>query len=150
ILWNVFAHGNFLIWIVMSAAAFGTAFYMFRLVSLTFLGKERFGHDKHPHESPSLMTIPLIVLAALSVVGGFINVPEVLFGGESLHRWLEPIFYRAESHIASEAFHSGSLEYVLMAIATCVGVVGILFGLWLYKDGGKKASSWSKSMKGLY
>ena len=65
-----------------SFTALLTAFYMFGLVYLTFYGKERFGHNKHPHESPKIMTIPLIILAVLSAIGGFIGIP-VIFSGEN-------------------------------------------------------------------
>ncbi|MGI4806301.1 MAG: NADH-quinone oxidoreductase subunit L, partial [Janthinobacterium lividum] len=71
-----------------------TAFYMFRLIYLTFFGKFRGTHEQehHLHESPSLMTIPLIVLAVLSIVGGFIGVPEALGGNHWLEHYLSPVF----------------------------------------------------------
>ncbi len=69
--------------IIAMLAAGVTAFYMFRLVVLTFYGKPRYDVQHiHPHESPSTMTIPLIILAVLSAIGGFIGVPEF---SECLH-----------------------------------------------------------------
>ncbi|HMN48671.1 MAG TPA: NADH-quinone oxidoreductase subunit L, partial [Ignavibacteriaceae bacterium] len=81
ILWYSYANGGLFFWIIGAGTAMMTAFYMFRLYILTFEGKERFGHDKHPHESPAVMTIPLMVLAVLAAVGGFIGIPEI-FSGE--------------------------------------------------------------------
>ena len=66
ILWYSYANGGLFFWILGAGTAMMTAFYMFRLYILTFEGKERFGHDKHPHESPAVMTIPLIVLSSFS------------------------------------------------------------------------------------
>jgi NADH-quinone oxidoreductase subunit L len=68
--------------------------YVPTLHFLTFEGKERFGHDKHPHESPKVMVIPLMVLAVLSAIGGFIGIPEIFSGehGNRFHNWLAPIF----------------------------------------------------------
>ena len=68
-----------LLWVVGVITAGMTAFYMFRLYAMTFLGKFRGTHEQehHLHESPSAMTIPLIILAILSVVGGFVGIPEV-------------------------------------------------------------------------
>jgi NADH-quinone oxidoreductase subunit L len=69
-----------------------TAFYMTRLMLMTFFGKERWEKDLHPHESPKVMTIPLIVLAALSVLGGFLLL------GNWIVEWLEPVVGHAEHH----------------------------------------------------
>ena len=84
-----------------------TAFYMFRLVSLTFEGKPRFDeHHVHPHESPKVMTIPLMILALLSVVGGFIGMPAVFVGehGNLFEGWLERyLFRRRQSFFHTEA-----------------------------------------------
>jgi len=88
--------GHWMLWAVGSIAAFCTAFYMFRLVYLTFEGKFRGTHEQehHLHESPRSMTVPLIVLAGLAIVGGFLGVPKFMTFGKDLnfieHR-LEPI-----------------------------------------------------------
>lgn len=75
--------GHFLYWLAGVFGAGMTAFYMTRLMALTFWGKSRVPKDVHPHESPAVMTIPLIILAILSVVGGYIGIPHVL--GHALH-----------------------------------------------------------------
>jgi NADH-quinone oxidoreductase subunit L len=81
------------LWIVGLVTAGMTAFYMFRLVLLTFSGNSRAdGHvEKHIHESPQTMTIPLMILAVLSVVGGWIGWPHSLWGDERFQRFLEPV-----------------------------------------------------------
>lgn len=75
--------GHFLYWIVGVVGAGLTAFYMTRLMALTFWGKSRVAKEVHPHESPAIMTIPLIILAVLSLVGGYIGIPHVI--GHPLH-----------------------------------------------------------------
>ncbi len=80
ILSKAFEH-NFILYILALGGALLTSFYMFRLLYLVFFGEQRLA-GSHPHESPKVMTIPLIILAILSVFGGFLNVPT-LFGGDS-------------------------------------------------------------------
>lgn len=132
ILWKAFSEGSVIYFILGWATAGLTAFYMFRLVSLTFEGKERWSHDKHPHEAPSVMTIPLIILAVLSVIGGFVGIPHALGGGNAIEQWLEPIFERANLHLASGHHSSLTAEYILMILSVLVGVIGIYFARKLY------------------
>ncbi|MBS1638995.1 MAG: NADH-quinone oxidoreductase subunit L [Bacteroidetes bacterium] len=117
---------NPIYWGIGVATAALTAFYMFRLYATTFLGNFRGSHEQahHLHESPSAMTIPLIVLAALSVVGGFFNVPEVLGGHSSLHQFLSPAI---TSEVVHEASHS--TEYMLMGISVAVAVIAIVIAI---------------------
>lgn len=112
-------------------AALMTAYYMFRLLFVTFFGTFRgTQHQKeHLHESPALMTFPLIILACLSVVGGFIGIPAVI--GEKmgiahgLQKFLEPVLVKTE--ILSEEAHAltSSQEILLMGIAVLIAVIGI-------------------------
>ncbi|MBI2619418.1 MAG: NADH-quinone oxidoreductase subunit L, partial [Ignavibacteriales bacterium] len=128
ILWRAFSseYGSPALWLVGAVAALCTAFYMFRLVSLTFESGERFDHHRvHPHEAPRTMTIPLIVLAILSVTGGFVGIPESLLGGNAIEHWLDPVFERAHATLRL-AHHAASVaEYVLMALSVSVAVAGI-------------------------
>jgi NADH-quinone oxidoreductase subunit L len=126
ILWKAFSSGHVGLWLAGLVGAALTAFYMFRLVSLTFEGKPRWDHGVHPHEAPATMTIPLIVLAALSVVGGFIGIPASLGGGNAIEHWLDPIFERANARIASTGHDAASVEYVLMALSVGVAAAGIV------------------------
>jgi hypothetical protein len=81
------------VWLLGTLAAFCTAFYMYRLVYLTFSGKFRGTHDQehHLHESPPSMTVPLWILAALSIVGGLLSLPHGIWHGWSLATWLHPV-----------------------------------------------------------
>jgi NADH-quinone oxidoreductase subunit L len=112
-------HHNIPLWVVASVASIMTAFYMFRLMFLTFFQEFR-GTAKqkhHLHESPSLITFPLIVLAVLATIGGLISLP----GNSWLNEYLTPILPK----LASAEHHLGTTEYILMAIAVVGGLVGI-------------------------
>ncbi len=128
ILWYSFAQGSFLMWLIGAITAVITAFYMFRLVSLTFYGKPRFGHDVHPHESPGVMAIPLIILALLSVLGGYIGIPQIFSGenGNLFHNWLEPVFSNSERKLDYFNTHTHFQEILLMVIS----VVAVLLSIW--------------------
>jgi NADH-quinone oxidoreductase subunit L len=127
ILWQSFSspHGNVALWAIGVITAGLTAFYMTRLMALTFWGKPRFGSDTHPHESPPTMAIPLVVLAVLSVVGGWIGIPHVIgeylpgHPGNVFHHWLEPIIAKVE-----EGHGSALLEWGLMGVS--VALAGIM------------------------
>ena len=128
ILMVAFEH-NKVLWVVASIASIMTAFYMFRLMYLTFFkdfrGTEEQKH--HLHESPSLITIPLIILAVLAAIGGAINLP----GSNWLNHFLEPIL--ATKH---EEHNLGTHEYMLMGIALAGAVFGVL---WAYSKYIKQA-----------
>jgi NADH-quinone oxidoreductase subunit L len=112
-----------------------TAFYMFRLYALTFLGNFRGTHEQehHLHESPWQMTFPLIVLAILSVAGGWIEIPDVFAeNANSLEHFLAPIF--AESAIIAEHHHlSASQEYMMMGGSTVLIISVIVLTISRYK-----------------
>ena len=112
-------HESPVLWVIGSLASIFTAFYMFRLMFLTFFNDFRgTEHQKnHLHESPALITFPLIVLAILATVGGLISLP----GNSWLNHYLAPFFPNKE-HIGHAL---GQTEYMLMAIATVGALVGI-------------------------
>ncbi|GGA66171.1 NADH dehydrogenase subunit L [Flavobacterium palustre] len=119
-------HNNIALWVIASLASLMTAFYMFRLLYLTFF-KEFRGteHQKsHLHESPALITFPLIVLAILATIGGAISLPT----GSWLNGYLAPLFSK-EAH---EAHHFGTTEYTLMAVAVLGGIIGITIAFVKY------------------
>ncbi len=120
------------IWALGAIASMVTAFYMFRLLFLTFFGEFRGSRHQleHLHESPASMTVPLMVLAGLSIVGGFMGVPEVLGGSHWLKEYLSPVFGIS---LSAEAAHlSHTTEYVLMAVAVALAVGMILYAKSLY------------------
>jgi NADH-quinone oxidoreductase subunit L len=116
------------VWALGAVAALVTAFYMTRLMRYTFHGPNRTGDTERLHlgESPSVMTVPLVVLAALTVVGGAINLPAFLPGAQWLHHWLEPVT-RGGAAMAGEVHLSHATEYVLIALA--IGLAAL--GIWL-------------------
>jgi len=123
ILAHAFAHSNVL-WVLGFIGALFTAFYMFRMLFLTFFGQFRGTAEQksHLHESPATMTIPLIVLALLAAVGGLLNVPAALGGGEALAGFLEPVF--ADSAAKMGPIHlEHSTEYVLMSVSAIAAIV---------------------------
>lgn len=130
---EILAHAfekNPVLWGVGVLTAFMTAFYMFRLYAMTFLGKFRGTHEQehHLHESPKAITIPLIILAILSLVGGLVGIPEVfMHGGHRLEAFLEPIF--AGSNALAKEHHplSHSTEYLLMGISVFGALAALLY-----------------------
>lgn len=118
-------------WLIGVITAGITAFYMFRLYATTFLGEFRGTEEQkhHLHESPAAMTIPLIVLAILSVIGGFIGIPEVFAAhAHKLEHFLEPIF--AKSNALHEAHHlEHSTEYMLMAASVGLALIAIIVAI---------------------
>ncbi|HEU5310960.1 MAG TPA: proton-conducting transporter membrane subunit, partial [Candidatus Eisenbacteria bacterium] len=139
ILWHAWENGGPLLWGVGLTGAFLTAFYMFRLYFMTFSGAERLTHEAkhHLHESPNSMTIPLLVLAVLSVVGGWINIP-MIHGGQILGHFLEPVFSDV-AHVAGGAAHHGAaagdhaaIELTLMVISLLVALAGIFLAHRFY------------------
>ena len=152
ILWNTFANEHFILWFIGFATAILTAFYMFRLYFLTFEGKERFGQNKHPHESPKLMTIPLIVLAVLSAVGGFIGIPA-LFSGENgnlFEKWLEPVFKSANTRMMIYSIHSNVDEIALMSVTVIGAALAIYFARYIYLKNPLFAVKASTKFRGIY
>jgi NADH-quinone oxidoreductase subunit L len=112
-------HHNRALWVIGSMASIMTAFYMFRLIYLTFFNSFRGTEEQkhHLHESPILITVPLIILAILSFFGGIISLP----GHSWLNDYLAPLF----SEVSHEEHSLGSTAYMLMAIATIGAIIGI-------------------------
>jgi NADH-quinone oxidoreductase subunit L len=135
ILGKVYEHG-LLLWLVGYFTAGMTAFYMFRLIFLTFHGESRVPHDieHHIHESPKSMTIPLIILAGLSIFGGWIGWPEILRGSNHFVHFLAPMITSAqEARVTSGAAAQAHLgEVALMLLSEGLVVLGILFAWYLY------------------
>jgi NADH-quinone oxidoreductase subunit L len=140
ILWWAFgsSRGSWYVWAIGAVAAGMTAFYMFRCLYMTFYGKEKTDAraKDHIHESPLVITIPLMVLGLLAVIGGYVGVPAVLGGSNHIHHFLEPVFGHAQEvyHIGiKEALHhSHSLEYFLMALSIAIAFLGIAVASVMY------------------
>ncbi len=147
ILANAFFTGNYFVWSVGTVAAFMTAFYMFRLIFMTFHGEMRVDHHarEHIHESPLTMTVPLMILAGFSIVGGIIPgwPPE----GGWIHRFLSPSLATkpAAGHALNEGVrlvqvaaesgggaHGGPAAAVLVILAIAVALGGIALAWHMY------------------
>ena len=115
------------LWVVGLVTAVLTAFYMSRLVFMTFYGEARYGDERHPHEPSTLMTVPLVVLAGAAVVAGAMNLPF----SSDLHflgTWLEPSLFGNEAHLGI----GGGLQWLLALAAVAGGVVGIAGAAAIY------------------
>jgi NADH-quinone oxidoreductase subunit L len=148
ILWKAFSseQGSLILWLLGIFGAAMTAFYMFRLVILTFEGEKRFDRHLHPHEAPKTMTIPLIILAALSVVGGFVGIPHASL----IENWLEPVFSPAQYKLLSGEHAGGLLEYILMILSVCIAASGIYLARWIYLQRTELAVSLAKKYPRVY
>jgi NADH-quinone oxidoreductase subunit L len=152
ILWKAFSsdYGSVFLWILGVLGAGLTAFYMFRLVSLTFEGEPRYGHEVHPHEAPRTMTIPLVILAFLSVVGGFVGIPESLFGGNSIEHWLEPVFAPAYDKLRLTTHVTEIAEYLSMTLSVGIAIAGIYGARVVYLRRTELAEAWKAKYSAMY
>ena len=156
ILWQAYSspHGHFLLWLTGAIAAGLTAFYMFRLIFMTFFNENRAPAEvqKHIHESPKSMTFPLVVLAVLSAVAGYIGIPHALGGSNRFHHFLEPVMGLGKGkllklagegheavlhHVAGASHaavhqHSLAAEYTLMTISVIIALTGIYIAYIMY------------------
>jgi NADH-quinone oxidoreductase subunit L len=127
---------------------------MFRLVFLTFWGKPRYDeHHVHVHESPWSMLGPLVVLAVLSVVGGWIAAPALWGGKDHFTEFLAPVFGSGEAAGAAAAIDEAaahSLELTLAVVAVLTALLGIAIAYWLYVRQPKKPAELAKSLEPVY
>ena len=130
-------------------AALLTSFYMFRLIFLTFFGKPRYGeHHVHVHESPWSMLGPLVILALLSIFGGWFALPSFWGGPDYFSNFLAPVFSGGESAATEAAAHA--LELPLAGVAVLTALIGFSIAFWLYISRPGKAEALAKSMSGAY
>jgi len=168
ILWKAF-QGNVFLWAIGAIAAFMTAFYMFRAVFMTFHGKSRVEPEvaKHVHESPPVMTNPLIALAILSTIGGLVGIP-IIKGWNRFHDFLAPVLGGHEVHLADKytagvAYareitthgtqsmnHSAGLEWLMMTVSVAIGLAGIITAYYLYLKHPGLPERIAKRFKGFY
>jgi NADH-quinone oxidoreductase subunit L len=182
ILWQAFSspHGHIVLWAIGALVAGITAFYMFRLLFMTFFGEYRggashaHGHDDHAvqhavkdahakkhddhghehgahaiHESPSVMTIPLIVLAVGSVFAGYLGLPKWL-GPNVFEHWLEPVFEPVPGIAAEVSHYSEGVEIGMAAVSVGIAIVGFLIAYTTYYKKSDRAQRVSTQFKGLY
>ncbi|HUL15731.1 MAG TPA: NADH-quinone oxidoreductase subunit L [Terriglobales bacterium] len=143
-------HGGILYGVGLFTALL-TAFYMFRLMFLTFHGKQRYDeHHVHVHESPWNMLGPLVILGILSFIGGWFALPEFWGGTDSFANFLAPALGSSEaaSGVSEAAAHS--LQMTLAGVAVFTALLGFLVAFWLYIRQPGKPEELAKSLKGAY
>jgi NADH-quinone oxidoreductase subunit L len=168
ILWKAFSssQGNVWIWLLGALTAGMTAFYMFRLFFGTFHGDCRASEEvkHHIHESPRVMTIPLMILAFLSLVGGYAGIPHLLGGGNAIGKFLDPIFgpvppvkSSLNFEIITSAWASSggganeaSLELALMVGSVLIALLGISLAYLFYVKNPLLPGQFVARFAGLY
>jgi NADH-quinone oxidoreductase subunit L len=148
ILTSAFANGQYFVWALGLMGAILTAFYMFRLIFLTFFGQERLEPEakKHLHESPKMMTVPLAILAFFSIVAGYLGLPAVV--GKNANwfaSFLEPVI-----HSGHEAHLSMGTEWLLILLSVAVAVAGIVIAWVFYIKNTAIPPKLVKKFPGLY
>jgi NADH-quinone oxidoreductase subunit L len=158
ILWQAYSSplGSKFLYIIGLVTAGLTAFYMWRMMNLTFYGKSRVKPEvaAHIHESPASMTVPLSLLAIGSVIAGWLGVPKVwtIFGESwrGFEHWLEPSFASAAVEAAKEGAHDASLEWTLMGVSVAIAIVGIVVARYFYYNKPEIPDTIEKSIKPLH
>jgi NADH-quinone oxidoreductase subunit L len=159
ILWQAFTgiNGHPLLWLIGLIAAAITTFYMFRLIFMTFFGTLRADHEisHHVHESPKVMTLPLVALAVLSVIGGYVGIPAILGGSNHFEHFLQPVFEASEKirhqYSATAAGHfSHSMEWGLMAAVLLITLASLYLAHLFYVRKTDLPAQVTQKIKGLY
>jgi len=154
ILWQAYSSplGHPALWAVGALGASMTAFYMTRLMALTFWGQSRVPKNIHPHESPWVMTLPLVVLAILSLFGGWIGVPHILgdifpFSVDNVwEHWLHPLI----KEFPHTEHGDSSLEMGLMGVSVFLAVVSAFLAYHFYINAKEIPKKISESLKPVY
>lgn len=123
------------VWALGTIVAFLTAFYSFRLIFLTFHGKFRGTHEQehHLHESPGVMTIPLVLLCVGAIASGWVGIPHLLGGGAHFTEFMKPVLGHLEGH------GTHSEEWMVMGISVVAGLAGIGLAAFVYLREGNLA-----------
>ena len=158
ILWKSFSshHGHPILWVIGFATAGLTAFYMFRLIYLTFHGKERMDDTtrEHIHESPRSMTVPLMILAGLSIVGGWIGMPHIFGATNYFEQWLAPVIagpsQEAAVHALASAGGNAGMEWGLMAASVALVLIAIFVARKFYRQTPELATAWQQRFSAVH
>lgn len=157
ILWQAFSSsaGHPLLWVAGALGAALTAFYMTRLMALTFWGKSRVDKSVHPHESPLSMTIPLMVLALLSIIGGWVGIPHVI--SENLghipnlwENWLSPLIRELPKTEGAHEAGQEILEWSLMGVSVGLATISALTAYIMYTSKEGASEKLAKAFGPIY
>ncbi len=149
ILWSAWSRGHQFVWLLGFITAGLTAFYMFRLIFLTFFGESRHSAEvrNHLHESPSSMTGPLVALGVLSIIGGFIGLPAWI-GSNRFFAFLEPSL--AFTYLPEHAEPSHSVELLFAVLSVAVAVLGIYLAYRIYISRPDAVAALAARWKGIH
>ena len=169
ILFRTWASGNHVLWLIGLIAAAMTSFYIFRLWFMTFFGEYRgadapasdHGHGSHgeeghatvPHEAPMVMVVPLVILAILCVVGGWVGIPKAMGGSNHFEHFLAPVFHstgEAEVTTAEVGHESDSTELMFSAISVGAAAIGFFFAWLMYYKRTDLPAKLASAAGGLY
>jgi len=151
ILWSAWASGHPIVWFFGFLTAGLTAFYMFRLIFLTFFGKARYSEETghHLHESPPSMTVPLIVLAVLSIAGGFVGPAAWMhLGPNRFSNFLEPSL--VYTYHAETAHHSYLIEILFATLSVLIAIIAIYIAYRIYIRRPETADALSSRFRRLH
>jgi NADH-quinone oxidoreductase subunit L len=150
ILWRAWSNHHQVIWFLLWIGAGMTSFYMFRLLFLTFWGEERMDeHTKHHiHESPKRVVYPLVALAVLSTIGGFVGFPGWSGISNKFERFLEPVLRIPEN--VEPVHHAASQELLFTGLSVAIAAVGIFLAYRFYISSQGLADRVTQKIKGLY
>ena len=148
-------YGSTLLWSVGVISALLTSVYMFRLIFLTFFGKARYDeHEVHVHESPRNMLVPLVILAVLSIIGGWQAAPALWGGVNHFEHFLDPVFATAasvtEQMPAANVAETASLEFMLMFVAIGAALIGLYLAWRIYIRKPGMSEKLTESLKAPY
>jgi NADH-quinone oxidoreductase subunit L len=157
ILWQAYSApgGSTLLYVIGLITAGLTAFYMWRLMNMTFYGQSRVKPEvaAHIHESPKSMTVPLSLLAIGSVLAGWIGTPKLWHLGDSFRAfeiWLEPVFASGAHEAVHEGGHDTSMEWLLMGLSVAIAIVAIGITLYFYHSKPEIPDSLERSFQPLH
>jgi NADH-quinone oxidoreductase subunit L len=153
ILWRSFSNpqGHMLIWMVGVLVAGMTAFYMMRMMFLTFHGEERLSPEvaQHVHESPGVMTVPLMILAVGAALVGFLGLPAWL-GPNVFEHFLEPVFETRYQAAEGIPHYAHSTEILLTAVSVALAVLGIYLAYHFFLQHKEKPALWLEKFRGVH
>jgi NADH-quinone oxidoreductase subunit L len=154
ILWKAFSshQGSVVLWFIGALVAGITAFYMFRLLFMTFFGESKVDHhvEHHIHESPNSMTVPLIILAIGSVIAGYIGFPVWLGGTNAFEHFLEPVFEPLPIAQAEPVEYSHLMEGGMAVVSVAVALIGIYLAYSMYYKKSNRPQEIATRFRGAY